>query len=85
MRLREVKPDRYLSTTTIWSVLQGKVVAEVTGWIVFVNFKTGRPVDLTKAGEPYEALHARIVEKARLSNERYRAWEEKQPKRKPRL
>ncbi|KAF1948193.1 hypothetical protein CC80DRAFT_498318 [Byssothecium circinans] len=81
-RLSRVQPDRYFTTTTIWSLRQQDVVAECAGWIVFVDFKTGKPADLTKAGEPYNQLHAFIVEKAEKANAVKTQWDkEHNPKR----
>ena len=37
-------------------------MAECTGWVVLVDFATGKPVDLENAGEPYDRLYAFIAE-----------------------
>ena len=74
-RLREILPDRYFTTTIIWSLRQQAVVAEFKGYIVLLNFSTGRPVNLLESGEPYKKLHAQIKAKAEKSNELLTKWE----------
>jgi len=82
-RLSEVKPDRYFTTTTIWSLRQQAVVAEARGYVVFLNFSTGRPANLIEAGEPYTALHAEIEKMVEESNRLHAEWEAANPKKKP--
>lgn len=85
-RLSEIQPDRYFTTTTIWSLRQQAVVAECKGYIVFINYDNGRPANLIEAGEPYVALHAQIKAKVEKSNMLFAEWEKKNPpKKKPQL
>ncbi|KAF2116792.1 hypothetical protein BDV96DRAFT_645199 [Lophiotrema nucula] len=81
-RLSDVKCDRYFTTTTIWSLRQQAVVAECTGWVVFVNFASGKPVDLTAAGDPYDKLHALILRKAQEAKRRKDTWDQEQAAKK---
>ncbi|KAF2728287.1 hypothetical protein EJ04DRAFT_504337 [Polyplosphaeria fusca] len=83
--LSDVKGDRYFTTTTIWSLRQQAVVAECTGWVVFADFATRKPVDLTKAGEPYDKLHALISRKAQEAWERKEKWDQEHTTKKQRL
>ncbi|KAF2811146.1 uncharacterized protein BDZ99DRAFT_415588 [Mytilinidion resinicola] len=82
-RLSDVRPDRYFTTTTIWSLRQQAVVAECAGWVVFIDFATGRPADLLKAGEPYVSLHAQIKDKVEKANALHAEWEKKHPPKRP--
>ena len=63
-RVTQIQPDRYFTTTTIWSLRQQALVAECAGWVVIADFATGKPADLTKTGGPYNRLHAFIADKA---------------------
>lgn len=85
-RLSELQPDRYFTTTTIWSLRQQAVVAECKGYVVFMDFSTGRPANLLEVGEPYVALHAQIKVKVEKSNELFSEWEKNNPpKTRPQL
>jgi hypothetical protein len=66
-------------TTTMWSLRQQAVVAEFKGYIIFVDFKTGRPVNLLEAGEPYVTLHAQIRAKVEKANQLSAEWRKKNP------
>ena len=76
-RLSEILPDRYFTTTTIWSLRQQAVVAECKGYVVFLNFGTGRPANLLESGEPYKKLYAQIKAKVERSNEMFTKWEKR--------
>lgn len=78
-RLSEIQPDRYFTTTTLWSLRQQAVVAEFKGYVVFINYDTGRLVDLLEAGEPYVALHSLIKARVEKSNVLFAEWEKKNP------
>lgn len=85
-RLSEVHPDRYFTTTTIWSLRQQAIVAECKGYIVFQKFETGKPASLIEAGGPYLALYSQIKDKVERSNKLFAKWQkENPPKRKARL
>ncbi|KAF2464005.1 uncharacterized protein BDR25DRAFT_104134 [Lindgomyces ingoldianus] len=73
-RLSKLLADRYFTTTTIWSLRQQCVVAELRGWIVFVDPATGRPVDLVEKGEPYATLWKHIEEKVERANTLLGKW-----------
>jgi hypothetical protein len=78
-----VQSDRYFTTTTIWSLRQQDVVAECAGWIVFVDFATGKPADLVASGDLYSKLHALIVEKAEKAEIAKSHWEKDHPRKRP--
>jgi len=77
-----MRPDRYFTTTTIWSLRQQAVVAECAGWVVFLDFATKRPANLLEAGEPYVSLHAQISAKVEKANELYEKWQKDHPPKK---
>lgn len=58
-------------------------MAEARGYVVFLNFSTGRPANLIEAGEPYTALHAEIEKMVEESNRLHAEWEAANPKKKP--
>ncbi|KAI1346523.1 hypothetical protein F5Y01DRAFT_308222 [Xylaria sp. FL0043] len=66
----EVKHDRYHVTTTIWSLKQQVPVAETNGWVIFYDYSKGKPASLIQAGSIYADLHAALVEKARVGNQK---------------
>ncbi|MCJ1467262.1 hypothetical protein MMC07_005886 [Pseudocyphellaria aurata] len=76
-RLSEIQPDRYFTTTTVWSLRQQAIVADFKGYVVFMNFDTGRLANLLEAGEPYVALHSQIKAKVEKSNDLFAEWEHK--------
>ena len=74
-RLTEVRPDRYHGVTSVWSLRQQAIVAESTGWIVFYDFRTGRPADIVKEGGVWKDLYNGLRKKAELANEKLEEWE----------
>ncbi|MCJ1347286.1 hypothetical protein MMC31_005508 [Peltigera leucophlebia] len=78
-RLSEVHPDRYFTTTTIWSLKQQAIVAECKGYIVFQKFDTGKPASLIEAGGPYLALYSQIKDKVERSNKLFAKWQKETP------
>jgi Holliday junction resolvase-like predicted endonuclease len=63
----------------MWSLRQQAVVAEFTGYITFVDFKTGKVVNLLEAGEPYATLHAQIQAKIEKAAKLSAEWRKKNP------
>ncbi|KAK1753904.1 hypothetical protein QBC47DRAFT_385175 [Echria macrotheca] len=88
-RLMEVKPDRYYSITTMWSLRQQAIVAQTQGYVVFFDFAKQRPANLIEAGGVYADLHAALSERAQKSTELAAEWERRNPSKsrgkKPRL
>jgi len=79
--LTQALPDRYFGITTIWSVNQQAIVAEVKGWVVFFDYEKGRVADLEKLGGVYAELlaflRARVVEEGG----RRERWEKENPRK----
>ncbi|MCJ1356674.1 MAG: hypothetical protein MMC33_006669 [Icmadophila ericetorum] len=80
-RLTDILPDRYHGITSIWSLRQQALVAEIRGWMVFVDVKVNKPANLVKAGGVYLDLHSaltrRVIESRKLASK----WESEQAKR----
>lgn len=60
-------------------------MAECKGYMVFLQFETGRPANLIEAGGPYLALYSSIKAKVERSNELYAKWEKENPPKKKAL
>jgi len=75
--ITEVKGDRYFGVTTMWSVNQQAIVAEVRGWIVFFDFEKGKTVDLRERGGEYKALFDFLVERMEREKGLKELWERK--------
>ncbi|KAF2180758.1 hypothetical protein K469DRAFT_672177 [Zopfia rhizophila CBS 207.26] len=85
-RIKDVKPDRYMYNTAVWSLQQQAMVAQCTGWVVFIDYSTQRPVNLLEKGEPYPSLHTFIKQKVEGGNAKSAEWEKTNPpKRKAQL
>ncbi|CAJ2503462.1 Uu.00g108560.m01.CDS01 [Anthostomella pinea] len=80
-RLAEVKPDRYKGVTSMWSLTQGRIVANMEGYVVFFDYDKGRPANLLEAGGVHADLYHAL--EARRAREEKRAldWEAKNPKK----
>lgn len=65
----------------MWSLTQGRIVAEWKGYAVFFDFDKGRAANLLEAGgvhaDLYHALEARRAREEKLATE----WEAKNPKK----
>ncbi|KAJ5985698.1 hypothetical protein N7522_012894 [Penicillium canescens] len=81
IRIAEVQSDRFFVIYSIWSVSQNTLVCEVNSWIVFVNQKTQKKVNIIEEGGEYSELHASLVRRAAESQHTLKIWEEKQKAR----
>ena len=68
-------PDRSNGITSLYSLKQQAFVAEVTGWIVFMDLKTGRPVDLRTLKGGWPELLQGFLDKAKNSKEKWNQWQ----------
>ncbi|KAJ7498643.1 hypothetical protein FB451DRAFT_1384443 [Mycena latifolia] len=73
-RISEVYPDRYFSTTSIWSYRQQTIVAESSGYVVFFDYRKGKVANLIEYGGVYADLHRDLMERCKRSNELHAQW-----------
>ena len=80
-RITEVLPDRYYGITTMWSLLQQAVVAEMKGYVVFFDYRCNKSADLTAAGGRYTELHSALKKRAERGNQLAAEWLREHPKK----
>ncbi|MCJ1312458.1 hypothetical protein MMC25_006132 [Agyrium rufum] len=80
-RLTEIRPDRYLGITTVWSLRLQTIVAECKGWIVFADFAKGRPVNLVEQGGVWADLYHGLKDKVEAGNKLAEEWAKAHPKK----
>ena len=74
-----IEPSRNHGTTVVFSLQQQAVVAETKGTVTFVDAKTGRPVDIRKAGEGWLRFYKGFSEKAVAAKALRDKWEQDHP------
>jgi len=79
--LTQVLPDRYFGVTTVWSVNQQAIVAEVKGWVVFFDYERGVVADLEKLGGVYAELYAFLTGRVEREKGLREKWEKENPKK----
>lgn len=68
-------PDRNHSTTSLFSLKQQVIVAEVKSSAVFVDCKTGRPVDIRTVGGGWSKLYEGLIKKADHARQLKDKWD----------
>ena len=63
-RQDRIDPDRNNGTTSLFSLNQQAIVAEVKGSAVYMSIKTGRPVDIRTLGGGWARLYEGFVKKS---------------------
>ncbi|KAF4468630.1 hypothetical protein FALBO_4479, partial [Fusarium albosuccineum] len=71
----KIEPTRNNGTTILFSIAQQAVVAEVKGYTVYINAKSGRPVDIRTAGGGWQRLFEGFTGLAERSNALKEAWD----------
>jgi hypothetical protein len=56
------------------------IVCEASSWLLFVDYGTGKKVDLLRLGGVYADLHAALVEREEQCQFRREAWERENSK-----
>ncbi|PQE28257.1 hypothetical protein CJF32_00010641 [Rutstroemia sp. NJR-2017a WRK4] len=82
-RIMDVKPDRYVSETAIWSLNQQTVVAKSTDHVIFFDYDRNVPADLIETGGVWTDLYHSLVERKEREARIAAKWAEEHP-RKPR-
>lgn len=77
-----IEPTRNGGTTSLFSLKQQAIVAEVKGSVTYMHVATGRPIDIRTLGGGWPKLFNGFMEKwenAKLLKEK---WDSEQPKSK---
>jgi hypothetical protein len=80
-RILEVLPDRYYGITSIWSLRQQTIVADLKGYVVFFDYTKGKPANLLEVKGVYAKLHAGLTSKMLKGNELAAKWDLKHSKK----
>lgn len=64
----------------MYSLKQQAIVAEVKGSAVYVDVKTGRPVDIRTLGGGWPKLFEAVTRKGEIARELKQKWERQNPR-----
>ena len=78
-RQEKILPDRNSGTTSLYSLKQQVIVAEVKGSAVYMSMKTGRPVDIRTLGGGWPKVYEGFVAKSENSRRLKEEWESMHP------
>ena len=79
--LTEVRPDRYFSVTSVWSLKQQAIVADCKGYVVFFDYDEGKPADLAKAGGVHKDLYDALTRRMEKEGAVAAKWEKEHPRK----
>ncbi|RCI16292.1 hypothetical protein L249_1859, partial [Ophiocordyceps polyrhachis-furcata BCC 54312] len=74
-------PSRSHGTSVLFSLKQQAIVAEVKGFVTYVDVKTARPADIRSLGPNFVALYQGISRRAERARALREQWEKDNPKR----
>ncbi|KAI1081987.1 hypothetical protein F5B20DRAFT_588098 [Whalleya microplaca] len=77
-----MEPTRYYGTTSLFSLQQQAIVAEVKGSVTFIDAGTGRPTDIRNRGDGWPKVCEAYVEKVASAQAKKQNWDMKKPKSK---
>ncbi|KAF4953810.1 hypothetical protein FSARC_12309 [Fusarium sarcochroum] len=81
----KIEPDKNHGTTVLFSITQQAIVAEVKGYTVYIDAKTGRPVDIRTVGGGWLKLFQGFSRKAVEASALREKWDEKHPRKPSKL
>ncbi|KAI5917753.1 hypothetical protein F4810DRAFT_636687 [Camillea tinctor] len=84
-RQEKIEPTRNSGTTSLFSLRQQTIVAEVRGSTTYVDVKSGRPIDIRTLGGNWPALYEGFTNKSTDAMAKKAKWDEEHPKTKPQL
>ena len=76
-------PDRIAGTNSVFSLKQQAIVAEVKGEAVYIEVKTGRPVDIRTLRGGWPSLYNGFLSKSEETKKLQAQWEKENGKAKP--
>jgi hypothetical protein len=77
-----IEPTRNSGTTSLFSLKQQAIVAEVKGSVTFMDAKTGRPVDIRTLGGGWAKLYEGFISRSENAKRLKEKWdnEHRKPK-----
>lgn len=84
-RQENIEPTRNSGVTSLFSLKQQAIVAEVRGNVTFMSLKTGRPVDIRTQGGNWPALYEGFTQRSAESRARKEKWDKDHEKSKPKI
>jgi hypothetical protein len=78
-RQDRVEPTRNSGTTSLFSLKQQAIVAQVIGSVTYMDVKTGRPTDIRKLGGGWPALYDGLANKSERAITLRKKWEAEHP------
>ncbi|KAK2598177.1 hypothetical protein QQS21_005729 [Conoideocrella luteorostrata] len=84
-RQEKIEPTRNIGITSLYSLKQQRIVAEVKGWVTYVDMRTGKPVDIRTLGGGWARLFDGFTKKSEKARELREAWEKKAVNAKSRI
>ncbi|KUI60907.1 hypothetical protein VP1G_08121 [Cytospora mali] len=78
-RQDRVEPTRNSGTTSLYSLKQQAIVAQVKGSVTYMDVKTGRPIDIRTLGDGWVALYDGLTQKSASANALKKNWEDNNP------
>ncbi|KAF4465881.1 hypothetical protein FALBO_7274 [Fusarium albosuccineum] len=84
-RMDGLEPDRSVGTAVLYSLTQQATVVVVKGFSVYVDTRTGRPVDLRTTGPGFKVMFDALTEQVKITKEMREAWIEKHPNAKSKI
>ncbi|KAI0169759.1 hypothetical protein GGR52DRAFT_573817 [Hypoxylon sp. FL1284] len=76
-----IEPTRYYGTTSLFSLQQQTIVAEVKGSATFIDARTGRPTDIRNRSDGWPKVYDAYVGKVESAQTKKQSWDMKNPKR----
>ena len=74
-RQERIEPTRNSGVTSLFSLKQQAIVAEVRGSVTFMDAKTGRPIDIRKLGGSWPDFFEGFAKKSEEAMARKEKWE----------
>ncbi|KAG8166022.1 hypothetical protein KVR01_004574 [Diaporthe batatas] len=78
-RQDRIEPTRNSGTTSLFSLRQQAIVAQVKGSVTYMDVKTGRPDDIQSRGGGWPVLYAGLTRKSESANAMREKWEADHP------
>ena len=79
-RQDRIDSDRNNGTTSLYSLNQQAIVAEVKGSAVYMDIKTGRPVDIRTLGGGWARLYEGFTKKSDNARKLKEKWDLEHPR-----
>ncbi|KAH9988514.1 hypothetical protein F4779DRAFT_638380 [Xylariaceae sp. FL0662B] len=77
-----IEPTRYYGTTSLFSLRQQAIVAEVKGSLAFIDAGTGRPTDIRNRNDGWPKVYGAYVKKIESAQAKKQNWDMKKSKSK---